>query len=70
MKYSTKKIIDFLDSDETKLSWDDFVSMLHNKFGDEIDCMLPGICDRVEYKYYRNDVAKHIEEIKKLANLI
>jgi hypothetical protein len=44
-------IVDFLENEETKETWDSFIAIMFDKFGDEIAEMLYPICERTEYSY-------------------
>jgi len=67
-KYSVKKINDFLENEEASETWDSFIMMMYDKFGDEIVEMLDPVCKLVGYSYSSGNISKKIEEIKKIAD--
>lgn len=46
MKYNIKKINEFLENDDTDLSWNDFSKMIINKFGktETLEGLMTALC--------------------------
>jgi len=68
VKYSRAKVIDFLDNEFTNITWDEFVDMMHDKFGDECESMLGCMAVKFEREVLTKEATESMNKAVKLIN--
>ena len=70
MKYSESKIIDFLQNENTNVTWNQFAEMLYDKFGNEIESLIGHACTLTGNDFLSKEGTENLKNAKKYLNKV